>query len=114
MFAIKFPFFCRDALQCVLCSTYIRAVFEIRFFQELFPAMRCNLFGPNPGPKRISAPIGAKNAVSGEAFGEMEDFEIMKKLLKKAPNAENPIKTDAGKYGKIRKCQPFQEKPYAL
>ncbi|WP_207214060.1 hypothetical protein, partial [Flavobacterium anhuiense] len=57
-------------------------------YRELFPAMRFNLFGPNPGPKRISAPIGAKKAVSGEAFGKMEDFGSMKKLLKKAPNAE--------------------------
>ncbi|KAF2342166.1 hypothetical protein [Flavobacterium tistrianum] len=87
---------------------------KLGFFQELFPAMRFNLFGPNPGPKRISAPIGAKKAVSGEAFGEMEDSVIMKKILKKAPNAENPIKTDVGKYGKIRKCQTYKEKPYAM
>ncbi|WP_119793119.1 hypothetical protein [Flavobacterium anhuiense] len=82
--------------------------------KELNPAIRCNLFGPNPGPKRISAPIGAMDAVSGEAFRKMEDFGKMKKRLKKAPKAENPLKSDIGKPDKMRKCQPNQEKPYAL
>ncbi|WP_066033745.1 hypothetical protein [Flavobacterium anhuiense] len=67
----------------------------------------------NPAIKRISAPIGAMDAVSGEAFREMEDFGKMKKCLKKAPKAEDPLKADIGKPDKTRKCQPNQEKPYA-
>ncbi|AOC95168.1 hypothetical protein BB050_02045 [Flavobacterium anhuiense] len=81
--------------------------------KELFPAIRCNLFMANPAIKRISAPIGAMDAVSGEAFREMEDFGKMKKCLKISPKAEDPLKADIGKPDKIRKCQPNQEKPYA-
>jgi len=34
--------------------------------------------------------------------------------MKISPKAENPLKTDIGKPDKIRKCQPNQEKPYAM
>jgi|GEM_PF-4310589 len=81
--------------------------------KELNPAIRCNLLLFKEKSRRISAPIGAMDAVSGEAFREMEDFGEMKKRLKKAPKAENPLKADIGKPDKMRKCQPNQEKPYA-
>ena len=70
--------------------------------KELNPAIRCNLFMANPAIKSISAPIGAMDAVSGEAFRKIEDFGKMKKRLKKAPKAEDPIKTDIGKPEKRR------------
>ncbi len=69
--------------------------------------MRCNLFGPNPGPKRISAPIGAMDAVSEESIREKEDFGSMKNGLKKAVKIENPLKMDIRKSDKIRKCQTY-------
>ncbi len=44
--------------------------FIFNVFQELFPAMRFNLFGPNPGPKRLKRIAGLRMRFQERRLGK--------------------------------------------
>jgi len=64
-------------------------------YKELFPAIRFNLFGANPAPKRISAPIGARAPVFRIGYRE--------KLC-----AFAPLREQKGQKGGFRILNSFQ------
>ncbi|WPO78355.1 hypothetical protein [Flavobacterium sp. KACC 22761] len=92
------PIHRRGALQCALCARWVKSKidpshqnWDLDFFywdfQELNPAIRCNLLLFKEKSKRISAPIGAMASVFRRRFPKQKTFseEKKKKLSAFAP-----------------------------